>query len=199
MGGIIAAKHKVIFAAKPQDVFEVLTDFESYPEFIPEVSYARIVEETDAYTVIDFRINLGRSFSYTLKFTTKPYQWVRWTYVRGDFRSNEGSWTLEPKGPHTEATYRLALDLGRLVPKFVMTALAGFGLSSLLSKYKKRVESGDAKKPIHLPDKVADYEKHLIRSALRRTQHDHARTAELLCVTPTHLKKRMKALEIEPG
>lgn len=155
------------------------------------------MEETDAYTVVDFRINLGRSFSYTLKFTTKPYQWVRWTYVRGDFRNSEGSWVLKPKGPDTEATYQLAVDLGRMAPKFLMTALAGFGLPSLLSKYKNRVESKEAKKPICLPDKVADYEKRLIRSALRRTQRDLARTAELLSVTPANLKKRMKTLEME--
>lgn len=193
----MAAKHKITFAAPAHDVFEVITDFESYPEFIPEVSYAAILEETKDYFIVEFRINLGRSFTYVLKFAPKPYDSIKWTYVRGDFRDNSGSWTFKEKNGQTEAVYEVSVDLGHLVPKFLMTTIAGIGLGGLLKKYKDRVESGEAKKKVSLAAEVAAYEKKLIMKYLRRARYDAKQAAELLSLSPADLKVRMKALDIK--
>jgi len=193
----MAAKHKITFNVPARDVFAVITDFESYPEFIPEVSYAAILEETPQFTIVEFRINVGRTFTYVLKFTPRPYESIKWTYVRGDFRDNSGSWTFSEKGGRTEALYEVSVDLGRLVPKFLMTTIAGIGLSSLLNKYKDRVESGEANKQISLTAEVAAYEKKLIVKYLRRARDDVKQAAERLSLSPTELKTRMKTLDIK--
>ena len=189
----MAAKSKIVFEATPQDVFAVLTDFESYPEFIPEIGSATIEEEGVGYTVVSFTLHAGKTIHYTLRFEPKPYDSIRWSYVRGDLRSNTGSWTLTPKGDTTVGHYEVAIDLGRMVPKFLMSAAAGVGLPNILKRFKNRVESGESKRVISLDEQLAQYEKQLIQRYLRRAQWDTPAAARQLSLSEQELKKRILA------
>lgn len=193
----MAARSKIVFEASPQDVFEVLTDFESYPDFIPEIGSAQIEQEGKDFTVVAFSLHAGKTIHYVLRFEPKPYSSIRWTYVRGDLRSNTGSWTLKPKGNKTEAQYEVAIDMGRMVPKFLLSAVAGMGLPNILKRFKNQVESGEAKKVISLQEHVERYEKQLIQRYLRRAQRDTARAARLLSLEEKDLAKRIKELDIK--
>ena len=190
----MAAKSKIVFNAEPQDVFEVLTDYESYPEFIPEIGSAKIIEEGAGYVVADFTLHAGKTINYVLRFEPRPFDKITWTYVRGDMRDNHGSWTLKPVRGGTEGLYVVTMDLGRLVPKFLLTALAGVGLPSILKHFKERVESGEAKRVVDYAEETANFERRLIRRYLRRAQGDIARAAKQMSITEAELKKRMKAL-----
>ena len=194
----MAAKTKVFFEAPPEDVFEVLIDYESYPEFIPELTSAKVIEEGRDYIVADFILNAGKTVNYCLRFVPRPYTGIEWTYVRGDLRDSRGSWTLSETPKGTEGIYRVSMDLGLLVPKFVIGAVAGIGLTNVVKRFKDRVESGDAKKGIDLAEEMAYFERQLVKRYLRRAQGDIRRAAELLSVPESELVSKMKTHGLIP-
>ena len=191
------AKAKVTFDAQPRDVFEVITDFESYPEFIPEIGSAKIEEEGPNYTVVAFSLNAGKVIHYTLRFEPKPYESIRWTYVRGDLRNNTGGWNFTPKQKSVDAIYEVNIDMGPLFPKFILSAVAGVGLPGILKRFKERVESGETKRVVSLQDELTKYEKQFIQRYLRRAQGDMTRLAHQLSLSEDELKKRMTALGLK--
>ncbi len=193
----MAAKAKIFFDASPEEVFAVLTEYESYPEFIPEISRAKILEEGPGYIVADFILNAGKAINYVLRFQPEPYSGITWSYVRGDLRDNKGSWKLRPKKGGTEGIYEVSMDFGRLMPKFVINAVAGVGLPNVMKRFKDRVESDEMKKTISLPAEVAAYEQRLIQRYLRRAQRDITQTAALLSISEEELRQKMKDFEIE--
>lgn len=188
----MAAKSKIFVEAPPQDVFEVITDYESYLEFIPEINSVKMLEEGKDHAVVDFLFNAGKTINYVLRFTPKPYESLSWTLVRGDMKSNEGSWTLKPQKNGTEVTYQVSMDFGMLVPRFVVSMVTGAGLPGILKRFKQRVETGEAKRVISLQHEVDFNEMNIIRRYLRRNQYDVKNTAIQLSITPSELSKKIK-------
>jgi hypothetical protein len=62
--------------------------------------------------------------------------------VRGEMmKGNDGAWILKAVPEGTEATYKIDLKLGALVPSMVERMLAEQSLPGLLANFKKRIES----------------------------------------------------------
>ena len=135
-------ERSVVIRASPEKVFEVISDFEKYPEFLPEVKQVK-VETTQGNTrdvtyTIDIKAKL---ITYTLRHTPKPPHELSWTFVRGEMmKGNDGAWVLKPVAEGTEATYKIDLRLGALVPSMVERKLAEQSLPGLLENFKKRIE-----------------------------------------------------------
>jgi hypothetical protein len=53
-----------------------------------------------------------RDIRAQLSFTYEPPHRIAWRQEKGDMKSLTGSWTLEPSGVHTRATYALVADPG---------------------------------------------------------------------------------------
>ncbi|MEX2274530.1 MAG: SRPBCC family protein [Actinomycetota bacterium] len=132
--------------ASPWDVMEVITDYESYPDWT-EVASAEIrvrgqggLPSEVAYEVdVPF---LGTA-SYTLAYVYAGDQAVSWSTkeARGAVRDIRGEYLLrELDDDRTEVTYRLAVDLGVLVPGFVRTQGSQRVIENALEKLKARVE-----------------------------------------------------------
>jgi carbon monoxide dehydrogenase subunit G len=61
--------------------------------------------------------------------------------VRGEvMKGNDGAWVLKPVAEGTEATYKIDLRLGALVPSMVERKLAEQSLPGLLENFKRRIE-----------------------------------------------------------
>ncbi|MEZ4467163.1 MAG: SRPBCC family protein, partial [bacterium] len=91
------ATHSVVIDAPPEAVYRLVTDFESYPSFVPNQVGARILSSgsADAWQV-EFELSVARKLRYTLDLTGVPGRSVRWTLVAGDMmEQNVGGWTLE--------------------------------------------------------------------------------------------------------
>ena len=133
--------------ADPSEVMEVISDYESYPEWT-DVRSAKVLrsDSKGRPTQVAFEIAMmGLSASYTLayKYAAKDAG-VSWTTKEagGAVKDIVGEYLLEPDGDETEVTYRLSVDLSMPVPglmkrqgekKVVKTALQGL---------KRRVEEG---------------------------------------------------------
>jgi carbon monoxide dehydrogenase subunit G len=134
--------------ASPAEIMDVLTDYESYPEWA-DVKSARVVErgEGGIGTKVAFEVDvpmLGRA-DYTLAYRYAPgdtgMSWVS-TEARGAVTKITGEYLLDELEGETTVTYRLAVELGVLLPGFVRTQGAKRVIDNALEGLKRRVELG---------------------------------------------------------
>jgi len=129
-------------AAPPEQLLAVLLDYARYPEFIPEVKSIRVEPRGDGRAAVTYQLDAKIVVvDYTLEHVQTGPLKIEWKLLRGElFRTNEGSWTLEPHGDGTRATYVIQLELGSMPPSF-QRALSETGLPRLLNNFKARAES----------------------------------------------------------
>jgi ribosome-associated toxin RatA of RatAB toxin-antitoxin module len=142
------AERSIVISAPPEKVFAVITDYEKYPEFLPEVKKVKVEFGAGNVKEVSYTVDVkAKVITYTLKHTARPPDELAWTMVRGEMmKGNDGAWILKPVPEGTEATYKIDLKLGALVPSMVERMLAEQSLPGLLANFKKRIESLNAGK-----------------------------------------------------
>ncbi|OFW77838.1 MAG: hypothetical protein A2Z48_12765 [Actinobacteria bacterium RBG_19FT_COMBO_70_19] len=138
----------ILVEASAAEVMDVLTDYEAYPEWA-DVKSARVVERGEGGLArkVAFEVDvpvLGRA-EYTLAYRYAPadagMSWVS-TEARGSVTNITGEYLLDELDGETTVTYRLAVELGVLLPGFVRTQGAKRVIENALEGLKRRVELG---------------------------------------------------------
>jgi carbon monoxide dehydrogenase subunit G len=143
------AEGSVVVEAPLEDIMEVIEDFESYPEWadVRSVEVRKRGEggrATEVYFEVDVPV-LGKA-AYSLQYRYAPGDtgvlWVT-SEARGAIRDIRGEYLLDelPDGG-TKVTYRLAVELGVLVPGFLRSEGGRKVIENALEKLKRRVEMG---------------------------------------------------------
>jgi carbon monoxide dehydrogenase subunit G len=143
------AEGSVIVEAPLEDIMEVIEDFESYPEWadVRSVEVRKRGEggrATEVYFEVDVPV-LGRA-AYSLRYRYAPgdtgVSWVT-SEARGAIRDIRGEYLLDELADGgTKVTYRLAVELGVLVPGFLRSEGGRKVIENALEKLKRRVEMG---------------------------------------------------------
>lgn len=134
----------VLINAPMSRVFDVIRNYEKYPEFLPEMKEAVVVSRNDGIAVVRFELELIMRVSYTLRLTETPPDRVDWTLEDAKMiAENTGGWRIEEVGNQTRATYALEVKLRGLIPKSVSTRLLGTTLPLTLQRFKERAEQRD--------------------------------------------------------
>jgi ribosome-associated toxin RatA of RatAB toxin-antitoxin module len=138
-----AATQSIVIQAPLEKVFRVVTDYERYAEFLPEVKRVSTSERSGNRVKVHYEVEVIKRIRYTVQLIEEPPQRVSWTLVEGEvMRDNRGSWLLEAVGQgKTQATYSIEMALGPLVPKAIVKALVETSLPKMLEAFKKRAES----------------------------------------------------------
>ena len=138
------AERSIVIHAPPEKVFAVITDYEKYPEFLPEVKKVKVEGGQGSIKEVTYMVDIkAKVITYTLKHTAERPTKLSWTMVKGEMmKGNDGAWTLKPgaQSGTTEATYAIDLKLSSLVPGFIEKALAEQSLPGLLANFKARAE-----------------------------------------------------------
>ncbi|HEY2300631.1 MAG TPA: SRPBCC family protein [Acidimicrobiales bacterium] len=136
---------RVLIRATPERCFEILTDFERYPEWSPDIKAVRVLEEDEhrRATKVAFRAAaFGRSTSLTLAYdySDAPKQ-LAWVQVDGDLtRRYDGTYLFELAGEETQVTYRLTVALKAPLPGFVKRRAESRLVGGALKELKARAE-----------------------------------------------------------
>ena len=142
------ATQRRVINATPQQCFEVVTDFERYPEWASDVKSATITEQDELGRGGDVQFRaaaMGRSTTYTLRYYygSNPLR-IAWRQIEGDItRKIEGEYEFTPVegGTKTEVVYHLAADLAILIPGFVKRRAESRIVRAALEDLSSRVES----------------------------------------------------------
>jgi len=136
------AKKSIVINAPREKVFETITDFESYPEFLPEMKDVVVENESPKEIIASFTLNLVKEINYRLVLKLAKPSSVSWKLVDGDIMTeNTGSWKLKKlSAKKTEATYSIEVGFGAFVPGFISNMLVSSSLPTMLNNFKKRIE-----------------------------------------------------------
>jgi ribosome-associated toxin RatA of RatAB toxin-antitoxin module len=132
--------------ASPAEIMEVITDFESYPDWAEGIRSAK-VRERDGQgrpTEVAFEFSaMGFDAMYTLSYEYAGDDEIRWTTkeASGSVKDIQGEYRLGELNGDTEVTYRLAVEPAFKVPAFLRRRAEKQALQAGLEGLKKRVES----------------------------------------------------------
>lgn len=140
-----SAVHSIEVDVTPEHFYAVITDFERYPDFVPQQTDARILNaDPDRQSWrVTFELSVAKKLRYTLDLKGDPGRSLDWSLVEGEWmKANVGGWTLEPLdgGRRTRAHYRLDVDLGGFVPRTVTNSLTERTLPATLEAFRKEAE-----------------------------------------------------------
>ena len=130
------------FDAPVEKVYKMLTDYESYPEYVDGTSDVTVKSMDENGGEVEFKINIIKKFSYSLKFSHEAPLSVSWEFIDGDlFSKNDGSWQLTDNGDGTtSASYKLDLEFKIKVPGMILKKLTGSNLPKMMDNYRDRLE-----------------------------------------------------------
>jgi coenzyme Q-binding protein COQ10 len=137
------ATRSIVINAPVEKCFAIISDYERYPEFLPEVKKIKTANRRGVEVDVHYEAEVVKVIKYAVHMREEKPTKVSWTYIDGEFmKDNRGGWVLEatPDGK-TKATYNIAVEVGLLVPNAVVNALVDTQLPRLLENFKKRIES----------------------------------------------------------
>ena len=124
-------------------LYDVITDYERYPEFLSDMESARVIRSDGENAHVEFTLNLIKRITYTLDLKGQRPNGLRWTLEKAKmFRHNQGSWEIEELGTdRVRATYSIDIGFFVLVPRSISNRLVGSSLPATLEAFKQRAES----------------------------------------------------------
>lgn len=137
---------KAVIDAAPQRVFNLLADCEAYPRTMPRISAAKLLRKGRDHDVC--RVTVDMPFPYADATSTCESRYLRskgklvrrWKLLAGDYRRNEGSWTLSPfRGDprRTLAVYRTITVPKAWVPAWIRRAASRRMLPKTIARFRQ--------------------------------------------------------------
>ena len=132
----------------PEAFFDVITDYERYPQILAEMEDAKVLSRTGNTADVRFSVNLFKRMSYTLTLVENKPQSVSWSLKEGPFKISNGRWDLRPTGSgHTRAEYTVEVEVAVFVPKSVSNRIVGKMVPKLLASFKAHAERLQSHEP----------------------------------------------------
>ena len=146
----------ILINKSPQEVYNVMTDFDHYKDFMPSTQEVQILKKSGNVWDIHYKIKfafsiLSYSVEYVLTTTLDPIKGMKWDLKEGDIAKAYGSWEFIPvgDGSKTAAIYSVYSDIrsiGKVVRYFIEKepsmdiAINASTCALVLKAVKKRVE-----------------------------------------------------------
>lgn len=134
-------------ACTPQTFYDVVSDYEAYPQFVPNQRAGRILRRdrgvpTERFNVAMELSLVGKAVRYELVAEGVPGHSLVWSLVSGDFmKENAGAWLLDalPNG-HTRATLQMIIVLKGWLPGPVVNSLLTKTYPTTVDAFKAEAE-----------------------------------------------------------
>jgi ribosome-associated toxin RatA of RatAB toxin-antitoxin module len=90
-------KRSALVAKPPGELFALINDIESYPQFLPWVTHAQVLSRSPTQLIARMGVRQGAlQGEFTTRNTLEPERSVRMQLVSGPFRTLDGQWLLTP-------------------------------------------------------------------------------------------------------
>ena len=128
-----------------QEMFALVTDVPSYPQFLPWCDHSRVLEQGDSSMLAEVGIAFaGIKQTFTTRNQHVPGRRVDLKLVSGPFSNLDGSWTFTPVGEGTQRACKVDLELRYGFRNLALSALVGPVFDriagSLVDAFVKRAE-----------------------------------------------------------
>ena len=131
-------------AGSAEEIFEVATDLERYPEWNANIKKVEIKESdgdgrpTKVWMQVDAKV---KTVSYTLEYDySHAPESFSWKLIEGDVKELSGSYTFDEFDDVTEVRYETSVDPGFPIPGMLKRQAQKQIVKGALQDLKKRVE-----------------------------------------------------------
>lgn len=154
--GVPKPTGKCLVNASVNDVWYVITDFDSFGEFMPNAVFYRPVSQTADRLIVNCKIKIGLlNFTYKLAYNIdEKTHTTYWSYVQGSgpIKDAQGYMRVEPyDDSRVLVTYTTTLEVGRWVPEWIEKTLSKSTFPKIFSSLRERIvllkEKGEIAKP----------------------------------------------------
>lgn len=135
------AETKEVMNCSQEEFFKIITDYESYSQFLPEVKAIKILKTNGNTKEMEYQVSVLKTFKYLVKVVEVPNESVTFNFISGDvFKSMSGGWKLSEKDGKCHLEYKVEASFGLLVPSSVAKTLVTVNLPLMMANFKKRVK-----------------------------------------------------------
>lgn len=142
------ASQRATIAAPPRELFDVVTDFDNYTDWIRDLKSVEVLARDDEGRGVEVRFRaaaMGRSTSYTLRYDYRDApRSLPWKLVQGDImRRLDGAYEFLPvpdDPDRTDVVYHLEVELIVPFPGFVKRRAESKIMHNALRELKAHVE-----------------------------------------------------------
>jgi coenzyme Q-binding protein COQ10 len=142
-----AVTKQVVIGVPIERFYDIIVDYERYPEFVPGIRACR-VRNGGPEKQVEYELDLGvKRIRYVLRHEEQRPHRVAWSLVSGDMmKVSNGSWDLSSQDGRTLASYSVEIQVTRppLVPQAlvdrVSDELTRVQLPRTLDAFKSRAE-----------------------------------------------------------
>ena len=136
-----SAETTEVFDCTAEQLFNIISDYEKYPDFLTEVSKCSVIENNGNEKVVEFSVSVIKNFTYRLKMTEDANNKLSWEFDSGEiFKVSNGSWELSEEDGKTTAKYAVEAKFKGFVPGPIAKALVSVNLPNMMASYHKRIE-----------------------------------------------------------
>ncbi|MDX1657316.1 MAG: SRPBCC family protein [Nitriliruptorales bacterium] len=141
-----AETQSITIDAPPQDIYDVIIDMESYPEWAEGVQKAEVLDADEQGRPLRVRFTVDArvmEVTYVLVYEHDEPERLTWELEEGkQINQLDGRYSLTTRDGGTEVTYSLAVDVDLPLPGFMKKRAARVIMETGLKGLKRRVESG---------------------------------------------------------
>ena len=139
------ATESITVNAAPETIYEVVTDFEHYADWVTDLKRIEVVTRDDQGRALEVEFRaaaFGRSTIYTLHYDyAKAPGELSWRQVQGDLtKTLNGRYRFESDGDETKVTYDLEVELLVPIPTFIKSRAAYRIQTQALRELKAQAE-----------------------------------------------------------
>lgn len=102
--------------ASPEQVWQTISHYEHYPQFLPRVASSHIERRNQNVTIATMKLDLPFPMNgtwYTNRYVeNRTAGTISWKMLRGSLKSTVGRWKISPQGKGTLVQYDLQTDPG---------------------------------------------------------------------------------------
>ncbi len=139
------ATESITVHASPETIYEVVTDFEHYADWVSDLKRIEVVSRDDQGRALEVEFRaaaFGRSTTYTLHYdyARAPTE-LSWRQVQGDLTETlNGRYRFDLDGDETKVTYDLEVELLVPIPTFIKSRAAYRIQTQALRELKAQAE-----------------------------------------------------------
>lgn len=136
-----SASTKEVFNCSVDEFYRLVTDYEKYPAFLPEVKSVKVYKNADGMKEMEYHVSLIKTFKYKLRIKEVKNESVNFEFIGGDvFKTMKGAWKLADKDGQCAIEYNVEATFGLLVPESMAKPLVSANLPMMIGNFKKRIK-----------------------------------------------------------